>query len=61
MNRETQERWIEQVLDEVFLAAIASEPLRNALVFKGARILNRSTGHRSPAIPNAGWERGCKA
>lgn len=44
MNRESRERWIQQVLDEVFLAVIAWEPLRNALIFKGARILNLHLG-----------------
>jgi hypothetical protein len=40
MNRETRDHWINEILDEVFLAVIAWEPLRNALIFKGARILN---------------------
>jgi hypothetical protein len=44
MNRETQKQWIDEVLNEVFLAVIASEPLRNALIFKGARILNLHLG-----------------
>ena len=44
MNRETQKHWIDEVLNEVFLAVIASEPLRNALIFKGARILNLHLG-----------------
>ncbi|HYG34822.1 MAG TPA: nucleotidyl transferase AbiEii/AbiGii toxin family protein [Clostridia bacterium] len=44
MNRETQKHWIDEVLTEVFRAAIASEPLRNALIFKGARILNLHLG-----------------
>ena len=44
MNRETQKHWIDEVLNEVFLAVIASEPLRNALIFKGARILNLYLG-----------------
>ena len=33
-----------QVLNEIFLAIIASQPLREALVFKGARILNLLLG-----------------
>ena len=44
MNPETQKHWIDEVLSEVFLAVIASEPLRNALIFKGARILNLYLG-----------------
>jgi Nucleotidyl transferase AbiEii toxin, Type IV TA system len=40
MNRESRDHWINEILNEVFLAVIASEPLRNALIFKGARILN---------------------
>ncbi len=44
MNRETQQRWMNEVLNEVFLAVIASEPLWSALIFKGARILNLHLG-----------------
>lgn len=44
MNRESQERWINAILNEVFLAVIAWEPLRDALIFKGARILNLHLG-----------------
>src|ERR1035438_826736 len=44
MNRESREHWINEILNEVFLAVIASEPLRNALIFKGARILNLHLG-----------------
>jgi hypothetical protein len=44
MNRESREHWINDILQEVFLAVIASEPLRNALIFKGARILNLHLG-----------------
>ena len=44
MNRESQEKWINSVLDEVFQAVIEHEPLRNALIFKGARILSLHLG-----------------
>ena len=44
MNRESRYQWINEILNEVFLAVIASETLRNALVFKGARILNLYLG-----------------
>jgi hypothetical protein len=44
MNRESRDHWINEILNEVFLAVIASEPLRNALIFKGARILNLHLG-----------------
>ncbi|HVU08077.1 MAG TPA: nucleotidyl transferase AbiEii/AbiGii toxin family protein [Verrucomicrobiae bacterium] len=44
MNRESREQWINAILNEVFLAVIAWEPLRNALIFKGARILNLHLG-----------------
>ena len=44
MNRASRDQWINQVLDEVFVAVVASEPLRNALIFKGARILNLHLG-----------------
>ena len=44
MNPESRDQWINEILDEVFLAVIAWEPLRNALIFKGARILNLHLG-----------------
>jgi hypothetical protein len=44
MNHESRDRWINEILNEVFLAVIAWEPLRNALIFKGARILNLHLG-----------------
>src|SRR5271154_5922121 len=44
MNRESRDHWISEILNEVFLAVIAWEPLRNALIFKGARILNLHLG-----------------
>ena len=44
MNRESRDHWINESLNEVFLAVIASEPLRKALIFKGARILNLHLG-----------------
>jgi len=40
MNRADRNSWTNEVLDEVLLAVIASQPLREALIFKGARILN---------------------
>jgi hypothetical protein len=44
MDGPTQAQWINEVLNEVFLAVIATEPLRKALIFKGARILNLHLG-----------------
>jgi hypothetical protein len=44
MNQESRDRWINEVLNEVFLAVIAWEPLRDALIFKGARILSLHLG-----------------
>ena len=44
MNRDSRDQWINEILEEVFVAVVASEPLRNALIFKGARILNRHLG-----------------
>jgi hypothetical protein len=44
MDTESRERWINEVLNEVFLAVIAWEPLRNSLIFKGARILSLHLG-----------------
>ncbi len=44
MNPADGERWKSQVLDEIFIALAASEPLEEALVFKGARVLNVHLG-----------------
>jgi hypothetical protein len=44
MNRESREHWVNEILNEVFLAVIAWEPLKNALIFKGARILRLHLG-----------------
>jgi hypothetical protein len=44
MNQTDAERWKSQVLDEIFVALAASEPLDEALVFKGARVLNVRLG-----------------
>ena len=44
MNPESRDQWINEILNEVFLAVIAWEPLRKALIFKGARILNLYLG-----------------
>jgi hypothetical protein len=50
MNRESREHWINEILNEVFLAVIAWEPLRNALIFKGARILNLHLGDNRQSL-----------
>jgi hypothetical protein len=44
MNKKDGERWKSQVLDEIFVALAASEQLDEALVFKGARVLNVRLG-----------------
>jgi hypothetical protein len=44
MNKADAERWKSQVLDEVFVALAAWEPLGESLVFKGARVLNALLG-----------------
>jgi Nucleotidyl transferase AbiEii toxin, Type IV TA system len=44
MNQTDAERWKSQVLDEIFVALAASEPLEEALIFKGARVLNVRLG-----------------
>ncbi|MCI0465082.1 MAG: nucleotidyl transferase AbiEii/AbiGii toxin family protein [Gemmataceae bacterium] len=44
MNQAEAERWKSQVLDEIFVALAASEPLDECLVFKGARVLNVRLG-----------------
>lgn len=44
MNRASREQWINTVLHEIFQAVIAWEPLRDALIFKGARILHLHLG-----------------
>jgi hypothetical protein len=44
MNQKDGERWKSQVLDEIFIALAASEQLDEALVFKGARVLNVRLG-----------------
>ena len=44
MNQKDAERWKSQVLDEIFVALAASEQLDEALVFKGARVLNVRLG-----------------
>ena len=40
MNPTSQAKWINECLEEVLHALVASEQLRRALIFKGARILN---------------------
>jgi hypothetical protein len=44
MNRNDADHWKSQVLDEIFIALAASEQLDEALVFKGARVLNVRLG-----------------
>ena len=45
MNPKDGERWKSQVLDEIFVALAASRQLDEALVFKGARVLNLRLGN----------------
>jgi hypothetical protein len=45
MNQNDREHWKSQVLDEVFIALAASKQLEEALVFKGARVLNVRLGN----------------
>lgn len=45
MNPQDSERWKSQVLDEIFVALAASEQLDEALIFKGARVLNVRLGN----------------
>ena len=44
MNQKEGEHWKSQVLDEIFIALAASKQLDEALVFKGARVLNVRLG-----------------
>jgi hypothetical protein len=44
VNEQDRERWRSQVLDEIFVALAASEQLDEALVYKGARVLNLRLG-----------------
>src|SRR4051812_34590471 len=44
MNPADAERWKSQVLDEIFVALAAAEPLDACLVFEGARVLNVRLG-----------------
>jgi hypothetical protein len=44
VNQKDSEHWKSQVLDEIFVALAASEQLDEALVFKGARVLNIRLG-----------------
>jgi hypothetical protein len=50
MNRESRAQWINAALDDVFLAVIAWEPLRDALIFKGARVLNLYLGESRQSL-----------
>jgi len=45
MNQNDREHWKSQVFDEVFIALAASKQLEEALVFKGARVLNVRLGN----------------
>ena len=44
MDTATSDRWTNEILNELFQAVIAWAPLRDALIFKGARILNLYLG-----------------
>lgn len=44
MNEERRKQWMDEVLAEILCAISAYGPLRQALVFKGARILNLHLG-----------------
>jgi hypothetical protein len=44
MNQNDRELWKSRVLDEIFAALAASKPLDEALVYKGARVLNVRLG-----------------
>jgi hypothetical protein len=44
MNSPERNRWLNGVIQEVLIAVVAHPPLRAALVFKGARILNLHLG-----------------
>lgn len=50
MNQESRDKWVNQILNDIFLAVIASKPLREALVFKGARILNLYLGESRQSL-----------
>ena len=45
MNPKDREHWKSRVLDEIFAALAASKPLDEALVYKGARVLNVRLGN----------------
>lgn len=45
MNQNDSEHWKSRVLDEIFAALAASKPLDEALVYKGARVLNIRLGN----------------
>jgi hypothetical protein len=45
MNQNDRELWKSRVLDEIFAALAASKPLDEALVYKGARVLNVRLGN----------------
>ena len=44
MNQKEGQQWNSQVLDEIFVALAASQRLDEALVYKGARVLNVRLG-----------------
>jgi hypothetical protein len=47
MNRKTQDRWKDAVLDDILAALAAHKPLNQNIIFKGARILNLRLGYAS--------------
>lgn len=50
MNPESRDRWVSNLLNEVFLALVADEQLRSVVLFKGARILNRYLGESRQSL-----------
>ena len=44
MDQTQRNQWVNEVVAEVFSAMVADEVLRNALIFKGARVLNMHLG-----------------
>lgn len=50
MNKDDQDRWKDEILHHVFAAIAGSEPLRRALIFKGARILARYLGENRQSL-----------
>lgn len=44
MNRTDADRWVTEILDEVFTALVAANAISSCLIFKGARVLNARLG-----------------